>query len=105
MKATDLMRDLSLINAGWHRVEHPETGAVGIFPETAKDEGEWERTALAQSKEAERNAIILPPKLLDDDLAERMRISRGVGVSVMMGVAAGTFQRSGELRTKHEREW
>ena len=75
--AMDLLRDLALINAGWHRVEHPETGAVGIFPETAKDEADWERKAMAQSREAESNAIILPPKLLDDDLAERMRISRG----------------------------
>ena len=77
MKAVDLMRDLALINAGWHRTEHPETGAVGIFPNTARDEGEWERKAMAQSREAERNSIIPEPRQGDDGLAERRRITRG----------------------------
>jgi hypothetical protein len=41
-----LLRDLSYIDSGWHRHENPETGAVVLFPETAKNEAEWEARAL-----------------------------------------------------------
>lgn len=77
MRAVDLMRDLALINAGWLRAEHPETGAMGFFPETAKDVAAWERRALAQSQEAERNVIIPEPRPVDDGLLESRRIIRG----------------------------
>ena len=39
--------------SGWIWHENPETGALALFPETAKNEAEWERRALAQNAEAE----------------------------------------------------
>ncbi len=41
-----LLRDLSYIDSGWHRHENPKNGAVVLFPETAKNEAEWEARAL-----------------------------------------------------------
>ena len=42
-----LLRDLSYIDSGWHRHENPKNGAVVLFPETAKNEADWEARAQA----------------------------------------------------------
>lgn len=33
----------------WYRIEHPATGAIGIFPHTATDVAAWEERALAMT--------------------------------------------------------
>ena len=65
-----LLRDLSYIDSGWHRHENPETGAVALFPETAKNEAEWETRALLMH--ASQEAITLAPKPLENTLAQRV---------------------------------
>ena len=66
-----LLRDLSYIDSGWHRHENPVTGAVALFPETAKNEAEWESRALAMH--AEQEAITLPPKPRENALSRIVR--------------------------------
>ena len=65
-----LLRDLSYIDSGWHRHENPETGAVALFPETAKNEAEWEARALLMH--AEQTPVTLAPKPRGNTLAERV---------------------------------
>ena len=65
-----LLRDLSYIDSGWHRHENPVTGAVVLFPETAKNEAEWEARALAMT--AAQTPIHLAPKPQTNALAERV---------------------------------
>ena len=65
-----LLRDLSYIDSGWHRHENPETGAVVLFPETAKNEAEWEARALEMHSAQE--AITLAPKPQTNELAARV---------------------------------
>ena len=67
-----LLRDLSYIDSGWHRHENPKNGAVVLFPETAKNEAEWEARALAMH--AEQEAITLAPKPQENAMT---RIERG----------------------------
>ncbi len=65
-----LLRDLSYIDSGWHRHENPKNGAVVLFPETAKNEAEWEARALEMHSAQE--AITLAPKPLENTLAQRV---------------------------------
>ena len=67
-----LLRDLSYIDSGWHRHENPVTGAVVLFPETAKNEAEWEQRALLMH--ASQEIIRLQPKPLENTMT---RIKRG----------------------------
>ena len=41
-----LVTDLMRIDSGWIWHENPQTGALAIFPTTAKDPAAWERRAL-----------------------------------------------------------
>ena len=56
-----LLRDLSYIDSGWHRHENPETGAVFLIPETAKNEAEWEQRALLMHSKQETITIEAKP--------------------------------------------
>ena len=67
-----LLRDLSYIDSGWHRHENPETGAVVLFPETAKNEAEWEQRALLMHRE--QVSLTLKPKPSENTMT---RIERG----------------------------
>jgi len=66
---------LAIKRSGWHRVENPENGAVGLFPLTATDESDWAQRALAQAQEAERmeRETRPAPKPLVNAYAERLR--------------------------------
>ena len=37
-----LDEELAILDAGWYRHEHPETGALILFPHTATDQNHWE---------------------------------------------------------------
>ncbi len=65
-----LLRDLSYIDSGWHRHENPKNGAVVLFPETAKNEAEWEARALLMH--ASQEPVTLAPKPQTNALAERV---------------------------------
>ena len=67
-----LLRDLSYIDSGWHRHENPKNGAVVLFPETAKNEAEWEARALLMH--AEQKPVILAEKPQENAMT---RIERG----------------------------
>ena len=67
-----LLRDLSYIDSGWHRHENPVTGAVALFPETAKNEAEWEARALLMHRE--QVSLTLKPKPVENTMT---RIERG----------------------------
>ncbi len=67
-----LLRDLSYIDSGWHRHENPKNGAVVLFPETAKNEDQWEARALLMH--AEQKLVILAPKPVENSMT---RIRRG----------------------------
>ena len=71
MNASEMIRELSLLKAGWHRQENPKTGAVAIFCMTARSEAEWEQRAIAQSQAADRDTIILRPKAPENSFATR----------------------------------
>ena len=65
---------LPIRDAGW--VKHEGPHGVAFFPETARDEQDWEQRAIAQSQAAERDTIILEPKPLENVFA-RGRAVRG----------------------------
>ncbi len=66
-----LLRDLSYIDSGWHRHENPKNGAVVLFPETAKNEADWEARALLMHQEQE--TITLAPKAVENALSRIVR--------------------------------
>lgn len=76
----NLLRDLALADGGLHRHEHPETGAVVIFPsvevfpsgskKARATEDQWE--ARAGKMHQEQEALTLAPKPLENSLAERL---------------------------------
>ena len=61
--------------SGWIWHENPETGALALFPETAKNEAEWERRALDMHEAQETIRLEAKPEV--NTLAERKRIIRG----------------------------
>ena len=73
----DLTAELAWRNFGWTRVVNPETGAIGLFPETATDADAWEAKTLAMM--ADQGRVDLPDKPLnaENTLAERIKILRG----------------------------
>ena len=44
MRATDLLAEMSLADAGWIKHEGPQ--GMAFFPETARDEQDWERRSI-----------------------------------------------------------
>ena len=80
----NLMRDLALKDSGLHRVEHPTTGAMAIFPdvkvwpqgspEARAAEDAWEARALAMH--AAQRTIIPEAKPTDSPFAGK-KITRG----------------------------
>ncbi len=54
---------------------HTGTGALALFPKTAKDVDEWEQRALAMH--AQQETIRLDAKPEENTLAARKRIMRG----------------------------
>ncbi len=75
-----LAEQLSRKRSGWIWHENSETGALALFPETAKDVDAWEQRALAQNAEAEamERANRLEAKAEVNTLAERKgQIFRG----------------------------
>ena len=71
-----LLRDLSYIDSGWHRHENPVTGAVVLFPETAKNEAEWERRALDMHEAQETIRLEAKPEA-NTLVARKRQITRG----------------------------
>ena len=73
----DLSSELFWRNCGLIRVVNPKTGAVAIFPETAKDADAWERKTVLlcadMFRQGRENAP--PPKPLENMLARR--VTRG----------------------------
>ena len=70
-----LAEQLSRKRSGWIWHENPETGALALFPETAKNEAEWERRALDMHEAQETIRLEAKPEV--NTLAERKRIIRG----------------------------
>ncbi len=68
----DLMSDLYWLDSGFHRHVNSETGAMAIFPETAKSEHDWEARALAMHEN--QRTIIPAPKPRENAMT---RITRG----------------------------
>ena len=66
----DLMSDLYWLDSGWHRIVNPETGAMALFPETAKDVDAWEQRADMMHRAQE--PVTLKPKPLENILAARV---------------------------------
>ena len=79
----NLMRDLHYIDSGWHRIENPENGKVGLFPsvpvhaqgsaEARAAEDAWEARALKMH--SAQKTITLPSK--PEDRSAFKRIQRG----------------------------
>jgi len=61
--------------SGWIWHENPETGALALFPETAKNEAEFEQRALDMHEAQETIRLEAKPEV--NTLAERKRIIRG----------------------------
>ena len=66
---------LAIRRSGYHRHVHSETGAVVIFPATAKHEYEWERRALEMHNA--QVPVIPDAKPEENTLATRMQVIRG----------------------------
>ena len=69
-----LIHDLALVDSGWHRVEHPETGAITYFPVTAKDVGAWEERCRTMHESQTRVAVEEKPVMAHHD---SIRMQRG----------------------------
>lgn len=70
-----LANELFWRRSDWHRHVNAETGALALFPKTAKDVDEWEQRALAMH--AQQETIRLDAKPEENTLAARKRIMRG----------------------------
>ena len=55
-----IMEALARERSGFYRVEHPDTGAVAMFPQTAKDVAAWEERCRVMH--AEQVMITVPEK-------------------------------------------
>lgn len=62
-------------NSPWYWHENSETGALAIFPKTAKSESEWEARALLMHDQ--QVTIRLESKPLENQMALRKRLARG----------------------------
>lgn len=69
-----LTHALAIKRAGFHRFQNPENGAISIFPNEAKDVAAWEMRAMEQAARATRDALIVPPKPLENNM---IRTTRG----------------------------
>ena len=67
----DLMADLYWLGSGWHRHVNPETGAVALFPETAKDDDQWQARAIQMH--AAQVPVTLAPKPLENAMRRIVR--------------------------------
>lgn len=76
----DLLRDLAYKDSGWHRVEHPVTRAVALFPDVPRFpsgspeqralESDWEARALTMH--ASQEPLTIAPKPNENALAGRV---------------------------------
>ena len=73
----DISSELFWRRAGLYRVVNPKTGAVAIFPKTAKDVDAWGRKTVLLCAEMFRQGRenAPPPKPLENMLARR--VARG----------------------------
>ena len=70
-----LTEQLRRQRSGWFWVDNPETGGFALFPNTAKNEAEWEQRALAMHNAQE--TIRLAAKPTENTLEARKGIVRG----------------------------
>ena len=66
-----LMTELMRIDSGWIWQENPQTGALAIFPKTAKDVEAWESRALEML--AAQVPVMLEAKPEENTLARVVR--------------------------------